>query len=135
MDRTYYDLFIENKKWTTGPRNAEDSANYFIKDLLIACYEPINYDSPFTIPQFDGELESFTKILERFKKKSDIKEINIGKSNPWYIHPICVVIMGVYRQVIISESHRRPIDLEILSDIACRKIRDLLNLHSQVKKS
>ena len=69
MDITYYDMFIEDKKWK-GRTFWNDNESYRIKDLLVACYEPINYDTPFTIPQFDGELESFTKILERFKKKN-----------------------------------------------------------------
>ena len=58
----------------------------------------------------------------------------IGKSNAWYIHPICVVIMGFYRQMMINEYSTRPYDVGKMTEIACRKIRDLLELHSKVKK-
>lgn len=136
MEKTYYGMFIQDKKWKSGRSELflEENESFHIRDLLVSCFNTDNYDEPFTVNQYNGNLEPFKKILKRFDSPTKIKKIMIGKTNAWYIHPICVVIMGFYRQMMINRYSSRPYDVGKMTEIACRKIRDLLELHSKVKK-
>ena len=129
----YYDIFIENRFFSQLPRDMVYlGINYELRDLLIACYNTENYDKPYEINEFDGELPSFKKSYEVLNNKTSKKKIGTSKSIKWYYHPICVVIMGYF--IGVREATDPNIDWHQRSEIALKKIRDLLEPYPDVKK-
>ena len=130
---SFYDIFIKDKVYLGVPSDFTDHLTSKYRELLIACYNSGNYDEPYKIPEFDGELTSFKKCLEEFNKKDSYRiRIGVGKKTKWYYQPICTVIMGYY--IGVREARDPNIDWNQRSMWALQKIRDLLEMHSQVKK-